>query len=84
LYNDYGVRHHRAWKCCRLDRSHKLWGEADRVSVVREIRMLRLTRRELETGPQGTAPVLDPTLGGLGLATAPGYPVLRVFSQETP
>jgi hypothetical protein len=37
--------------------------------------MLRLTRRELETDPQGTAPVLDPTLGGLGLATAPGYPV---------
>ena len=46
------------------------------LSVVREIRMLRLTRRELETGPQGTAPVLDPTLGGLGSAMTPGYPVL--------
>jgi len=29
--------------------------------AVREIRMLRLTRRGLETGHQGTAPVLDPT-----------------------
>jgi hypothetical protein len=28
---------------------------------VREIRTLRLTRRGLETGRQGTAPVLDPT-----------------------
>jgi len=28
---------------------------------VREIRMLRLTRRELETDLRGTAPVLDPT-----------------------
>jgi hypothetical protein len=28
---------------------------------VREIRMPGLTRRELETDPQGTAPVLDPT-----------------------
>jgi len=27
--------------------------------------MLRLTRRELETDPQGTAPVLDPTREGL-------------------
>jgi hypothetical protein len=27
-------------------------------------------------GLLGTAPFLDPTLGGLGLATAPGYPVL--------
>jgi len=35
----------------RCDRSHKLADEADRVSVVREIRMLRLTRRELETDP---------------------------------
>jgi hypothetical protein len=37
--------------------------------------MLRLTRRELETDPQGTAPVLDPTLGGLGAAMPCGYPV---------
>ena len=35
--------------------------EVNRESVVREIRMLRLTWRELETDPQGTAPVLDPT-----------------------
>ncbi len=40
-----------------------------------EIHMLGLTRRELETDPRGTAPVLDPTLEGLGLVTAPGYPV---------
>jgi hypothetical protein len=40
-----------------------------------EIHMLGLMWRELETGPRGTAPVLDPTLGGLGLVTAPGYPV---------
>jgi hypothetical protein len=26
-----------------------------------------LTRRELETGPQGTAPVLDPTCGSAGV-----------------
>jgi hypothetical protein len=44
---------------------------------VREIRMLRLTRRELETGLHGTAPVLDPTLGGLGAAMPPGYPVFQ-------
>ena len=30
-------------------------------SVVREIRMLRSTRRKLETEPQATAPALDPT-----------------------
>ncbi len=29
----------------------------------------------METGSESTAPFLDPTLGGLGLATAPGYPV---------
>jgi hypothetical protein len=29
--------------------------------------MLRLTRRELETDLLGTAPVLDPTLGGCAL-----------------
>ncbi len=38
--------------------------------------MLRLTRRELETDLRGTAPVLDPTLGGSGAAMPPGYPVL--------
>jgi len=32
---------------------------------MREIRMLRLTRRELEADPQGTASVLDPTCEGL-------------------
>jgi hypothetical protein len=36
--------------------------------------MLRLTRRELETDPQGTAPVLDPTLGGLGAGNSPRLP----------
>jgi len=41
------------------------WGEANRESVVREICMLRLTRRGLETGHSGTAPVLDPTSEGL-------------------
>ncbi len=35
---------------------------------MREIRMLRLTRRELETGPEmATAPALDPTCEGLGV-----------------
>jgi hypothetical protein len=31
--------------------------------------MLRLTWRELETGPKGTAPVLDPTDEGEGSAS---------------
>jgi len=43
---------------------------------VREIRTLRLTRRGLETGREGTAPVLDPTDEG-GLATAATARLLR-------
>ena len=43
--------------------------------TLEEICMLRLTRRGLETGLPNTAPAFDPTSGGLGLATVPGYPV---------
>ena len=51
LYNDYGVRHCRAWKCCQFDRSYNPWGEDNRESLVREIRTLGLSWRGLETGP---------------------------------
>jgi len=61
-------------KALPADRSHKPLGEVDGESVVREIRMLRLSWRELETWLVDSvrAPVLDPTLGGLELVTAPG------------
>ena len=36
-------------KSHRRDRSHKSWGEANRRAQCEEIRMLRSTRRELET-----------------------------------
>ena len=40
---------------------------------MREIRMLCLTRRELETGPEmATAPALDPTKGALGKSKLDG------------
>ena len=65
------------------DRSHKPSDEVNRESAVREIRMLRLTRRELETDPRGTAPVLDPTCGSVGVrfpcATRLGTSVIFVF-----
>ena len=55
-------------KRCQFDRPHNPSDEVNRESVVREIRMLRLTRRGLETGHLGTAPVLDPTWGAAGKA----------------
>ena len=48
-----------------------------------EIHMLGLTRRGMETGSESTAPFLDPTLGGLGLATAPSYPVFETTEYSS-
>ena len=62
-----GVRLGKGRKRCQFDRPHNPSDEVNRESVVREIRMLRLTRWELETDPRGTAPVLDPTCGGVGV-----------------
>lgn len=43
----------------------KLLDEVNRVSVVREICMLHLTRWGLETDPSDTAPVFEPTCESL-------------------
>ena len=63
----------------RLESAARLIGlitlkdEVNRVSVVREIRMLRLTRRGLETGSEYRAS-LRPYLRGLGASDGPRLP----------
>ena len=59
-------------KALPVDRSHNPLDEVDRVSVVREICMLRLTRRGLETGSEYRAS-LRPYLGERGGETPLRY-----------
>ena len=72
---EYGICHS---PCARLDeRGHEHHdNECANNQCTEENLMLRLTRRELETDLLGTAPVLGPTLGGLGSIITPGYTVL--------